>query len=93
LLADLAFLVLGWFKLSGYFYFHRFGHKQQRHLLRTSSIVTDHHLSKQVESKSGELQQEHTHSEPSNIIGRSMSHLDVSIENEEEKMGEVPAGG
>lgn len=29
LLADLAFLVFGWSKMSGFFYFHRFGAKRK----------------------------------------------------------------
>lgn len=33
ILADLAFLVLGWFKMSGFFYFQRFGIKRENIIL------------------------------------------------------------
>jgi hypothetical protein len=100
LLCALAFLVLGWFKLSSFFYFQRFGYKQRGGVSgftnRNSSIMDASKAQTKTGATAGEGPSETDddpmrggkdmlESEPSNIVGRSMSYLDVSNTNEDDR--------
>jgi hypothetical protein len=99
LLCVLAFLVLGWFKLSSFFYYQRFGFKKRGggsgFITRNSSVMDASKARTKASGTAGEGPAETKEdpmrgkdmmeSEPSNIVGRSMSYLDVSNTNEDER--------
>jgi len=98
LLCVLAFLVLGWFKLSSFFYYQRFGFKQRGvsgFTNRNSSVMDASKAQTKTGATAGEGPSEteddpmrgkdFLESEPSNIVGRSMSYLDVSNTIEDDR--------
>ena len=84
LLCVLAFLVLGWFKLSSFFYYQRFGYKKSGGFISRNSTVMDTTSKTQAktsgtagegpsETEEDAMRKEMMESEASNIVGRSMS--------------------
>ena len=78
LVADLAFVVFGWFKLSDYLYFRRFGIKKAFGIgtPRDRRIVVDSNKLKDMTLNGEGI---------SKIDGRSMSYIDVSRIDEEDE--------
>ena len=92
-------MVLGWLKLSSFFYYKRFGYKKRGgsggFINRNSSVMDASKAHPKASGIVGEGPAETEddpmrgrdimESEASNIVGRSMSYLDVSNTNEDEK--------
>lgn len=86
LVADLAFVVFGWFKLSDYLYFRRFGIKKAFGIgtPRDRRIVVDSNNLKDMTLNGEGI---------SKIDGHSMSYIDVSrVDEEDDHQGMGPEG-